>query len=74
MDLSEITVYTQDGYRRYEDAKVGLLTHGLQPLFVVLHRARPLRFRAQAPRTGQRRRKLKRLRKIQRRKEHRVVS
>ena len=30
MDLSEITVYTQDGYRRYEDAKVGLLTHGLQ--------------------------------------------
>ena len=30
MDLSEITVYAQGGFRRYEDAKVGLLTHGLQ--------------------------------------------
>ncbi len=30
MDLSSITVYTGHGFRRYEDAKVGLLTHGLQ--------------------------------------------
>jgi branched-chain amino acid aminotransferase len=30
MDLSEITVYAHGGFRRYEDAKVGLLTHGLQ--------------------------------------------
>lgn len=30
MDLSAITVYAQGGFYRYEDAKVGLLTHGLQ--------------------------------------------
>ncbi|MBV8434345.1 MAG: branched-chain amino acid transaminase [Candidatus Eremiobacteraeota bacterium] len=30
MDLSQITVYAEGGFRRYEDAKVGLLTHGLQ--------------------------------------------
>ena len=30
MDLSSITVYTGHGFQRYEDAKVGLLTHGLQ--------------------------------------------
>jgi branched-chain amino acid aminotransferase len=30
MDLSSITVYAEGGFRRYEDAKVGLLTHGLQ--------------------------------------------
>lgn len=30
MDLSSITVYTGNGFERYDDAKVGLLTHGLQ--------------------------------------------
>ena len=30
MDLSEITVYAGGGFRPYGDAKVGLLTHGLQ--------------------------------------------
>ena len=30
MDLSSTTVYANGGYCRYEDAKVGLLTHGLQ--------------------------------------------
>ncbi|MBV8655373.1 MAG: branched chain amino acid aminotransferase, partial [Candidatus Eremiobacteraeota bacterium] len=30
MDLSQITVYAEGGFRRYEDARVGLLTHGLQ--------------------------------------------
>jgi branched-chain amino acid aminotransferase len=30
MDLSGITVYAEGGFMRYEDAKVGLLTHGLQ--------------------------------------------
>ncbi|HEX6832045.1 MAG TPA: branched-chain amino acid transaminase [Rudaea sp.] len=30
MDLSTITVYAGDAFCRYEDAKVGLLTHGLQ--------------------------------------------
>ena len=30
MDLSSIEVYADGGFRRYEDAKVGLLTHGLQ--------------------------------------------
>lgn len=30
MDLSEITVYAEGGFARYGDAKVGLLTHGLQ--------------------------------------------
>ena len=30
MDLSEVTVYAKGGFARYEDAKVGLLTHGLQ--------------------------------------------
>jgi branched-chain amino acid aminotransferase len=30
MDLSAITVYAQGGFTRYADAKVGLLTHGLQ--------------------------------------------
>jgi branched-chain amino acid aminotransferase len=30
MDLSGITVYAGGGFHRYEDAKVGLLTHGLQ--------------------------------------------
>jgi branched-chain amino acid aminotransferase len=30
MDLSEITVYAEGGFTRYGDAKVGLLTHGLQ--------------------------------------------
>jgi branched-chain amino acid aminotransferase len=30
MDLSEITVYAHGGFRRYEDAKIGLLSHGLQ--------------------------------------------
>lgn len=30
MNLSEITVYAQGGFHRYEDVKVGLLTHGLQ--------------------------------------------
>ena len=30
MDLSSITVYAGGRFQRYEDAKVGLLTHGLQ--------------------------------------------
>jgi branched-chain amino acid aminotransferase len=30
VDLSSITVYAGGGFQRYEDAKVGLLTHGLQ--------------------------------------------
>ncbi len=30
MDLSSITVYANGRFQRYEDAKVGLLTHGLQ--------------------------------------------
>ena len=30
MDLSAITVYAEGRFQRYEDAKVGLLTHGLQ--------------------------------------------
>lgn len=30
MDLSDITVFAQGGFRRYDEAKVGLLTHGLQ--------------------------------------------
>jgi branched-chain amino acid aminotransferase len=30
VDLSSTTVYANGGYCRYEDAKVGLLTHGLQ--------------------------------------------
>lgn len=30
MDLANITVYTNGALRRYEEAKVGLLTHGLQ--------------------------------------------
>ena len=30
MDLSDITVYINGNYARYADAKVGLLTHGLQ--------------------------------------------
>ncbi|HEV2644338.1 MAG TPA: branched-chain amino acid transaminase [Candidatus Elarobacter sp.] len=30
MDLSSTTVYANGDFRRYEDAKVGLLTHGLQ--------------------------------------------
>ncbi len=30
MDLSSITVYAGGDFARYEDAKVGLLTHGLQ--------------------------------------------
>lgn len=30
MELSGITVYAGGGFARYEDAKVGLLTHGLQ--------------------------------------------
>lgn len=30
MDLSSTTVYAEGGFRRYEDAKVGLLSHGLQ--------------------------------------------
>jgi branched-chain amino acid aminotransferase len=30
VDLSSITVYTGSGFERYADAKVGLLTHGLQ--------------------------------------------
>jgi branched-chain amino acid aminotransferase len=30
MNLSEITVYAQGGFHRYDDVKVGLLTHGLQ--------------------------------------------
>ena len=30
MDLSEITVYADGRFQRYGDAKVGLLTHGLQ--------------------------------------------
>jgi branched-chain amino acid aminotransferase len=30
MELSGITVYANGGFARYEDAKVGLLTHGLQ--------------------------------------------
>ncbi len=30
MDLSSITVFANGDFRRYEDAKVGLLTHGLQ--------------------------------------------
>src|SRR5215469_6017546 len=30
MDLSAFTVYAQGGFRRYDEAKVGLLTHGLQ--------------------------------------------
>lgn len=30
MDLSSITVFANGGFRRYDEAKVGLLTHGLQ--------------------------------------------
>lgn len=30
MDLSSITVFAGGGFRRYDEAKVGLLTHGLQ--------------------------------------------
>ena len=30
MDLAAITVYAEGRFQRYEDAKVGLLTHGLQ--------------------------------------------
>lgn len=30
MDLSAVTVYAEGRFQRYEDAKVGLLTHGLQ--------------------------------------------
>jgi branched-chain amino acid aminotransferase len=30
VDLSSITVYAEGRFQRYEDAKVGLLTHGLQ--------------------------------------------
>ena len=30
MDLSTTIVYARGGFRAYEDAKVGLLTHGLQ--------------------------------------------
>ena len=30
VNLSEITVYAGGGFRPYDDAKVGLLTHGLQ--------------------------------------------
>lgn len=30
MDLADVTVYAEGGFKRYEDAKVGLLTHGLQ--------------------------------------------
>ena len=30
MDHSAITVYAKGGFRAYGDAKVGLLTHGLQ--------------------------------------------
>ena len=30
MELSDVTVYAKGGFARYEDAKVGLLTHGLQ--------------------------------------------
>jgi len=30
MDLSALTVYASGGFRRYDEAKVGLLTHGLQ--------------------------------------------
>lgn len=30
MDLSSVTVYANGGFARYGDAKVGLLTHGLQ--------------------------------------------
>jgi branched-chain amino acid aminotransferase len=30
VDLSSITVFAAGGFHRYEDAKVGLLTHGLQ--------------------------------------------
>ena len=30
MDLADIIVYAEGGFKRYEDAKVGLLTHGLQ--------------------------------------------
>jgi branched-chain amino acid aminotransferase len=30
MELSEVTVYAEGGFARYGDAKVGLLTHGLQ--------------------------------------------
>lgn len=30
MDLSSTTVYASGGFRRYDEAKVGLLTHGLQ--------------------------------------------
>jgi branched-chain amino acid aminotransferase len=30
MDLSSIVVYANGGFHRYEDAKIGLLTHGLQ--------------------------------------------
>jgi branched-chain amino acid aminotransferase len=30
VDLSSITVYSNGEFRRYDDAKVGLLTHGLQ--------------------------------------------
>ncbi len=30
MELGEINVYSNNGFHRYEDAKVGLLTHGLQ--------------------------------------------
>ena len=30
VDLSSITVYADGRFQRYDDAKVGLLTHGLQ--------------------------------------------
>jgi branched-chain amino acid aminotransferase len=30
MDLSSIVVYSGGTFRNYDDAKVGLLTHGLQ--------------------------------------------
>ncbi len=30
MDLSGVTVYAEGGFARYEDCKIGLLTHGLQ--------------------------------------------
>ena len=29
MNLSESVVFAQGGFRRYDDARVGLLTHGL---------------------------------------------
>src|ERR1700680_2313559 len=30
MNMNAITVFANGGFRRYDDAKVGLLTHGLQ--------------------------------------------